>query len=359
MDFLILNSIVNTCTDLFHSMLPLISAYMINNSYLLYKLDQDSKPIDIRNVRFPISQKQKYTDINFKRIDSAEIREIILDFSIALLKEFPEEALINFYNNINEVNIKKDYFISLFAASGMYNGKENRIKYTQITSIYHELFHMASSLYDSENGILYSGFRQLNNISNPSHERVSIGHGINEGYTELLAHRYFDKDKKMPWAYNFESRVMYFLENIIDYKELERLYLSANLMGLIEALKKYTSEEEILDFIKTVDLINEYSVEMMLFKNPIIEKSVKKVFRFLLKTYMLKQLELYEIGEINEQEYRDNINSYYYKIGNSMIVSGHSYEYFDRNILQEIYNEVIHTSNNPEKIKYKTKTIMI
>lgn len=342
MDIQMINALADALTQIVFSMLPSISAYMIENSSFL--IEPIEVPVlNIDDVNYPTVQRQKYTNIDYSRIDSEKIRSMMTEFSKTLIKNFPEDALINFYNNINEVNIRKNILILLSSTSGLYYEGKNQIRYAISSSVYHELFHMASSYYDPRTHVFYSGFRQVHNLTQPS-KRTKIGEGITEGYTELLAHRYFDNNKKMPWSYNFETKVMSFLEDIIDSKKLEKLYLKADLMGFINSLEKYISDEEILSFISSVDYINKYAGLITVLKNTTIQEYVRNAYQFLLKAYMIKQKQLYENGEIDAQTFMERAYSYFFKINISTIVAGHSYNHLDNNSLQEIYEEVV---NNP------------
>lgn len=349
MDIQSINAVADIITQLFQSMLPPLSAYIISKSFSIH-VDDALKPVSIDDVNSPAAQKQKYTSINYRRIESTEIRDMIFDFSITLGRLFPEEALINFYNNVNEVNIEKNYLILLFSASGMYSGIKNRIRYATTTSIYHELFHMASSVYDSENKVFYSGFKQVYGITNNLLGDSSIGQGINEGYTELLAHRYFDKDNKMPWSYQFETRIVSYLEEIVDSSELEILYLTADLQGLIEKLTEYTNENEVLGFIKSVDFINNYSEEIPFLYNPALGKSIERIYNFLLKAYMVKQKEQYEKGVISRQEAESNVANYCLRLGNCVGIGSRTYYYLDRESVNTIYEQVIATPSKQTKM---------
>ena len=85
---------------------------------------------------------------------------------------------------------------------------------------------MASTIF--QDGIIYSGLSEQN-----------IGIGLNEGYTELLAKRYFDKSNNN--GYIFETQIAKLLELIIGQEKMESYYFNANLYGLIEELRKYNN----------------------------------------------------------------------------------------------------------------------
>lgn len=76
----------------------------------------------------------------------------------------------------------------------------------------------------------------------------NYGVGICEGYTDLLANRYFNKII----SYDIEAEISEQLENIVGRTGMEKLYLKADLKSLVTELSKYTSLEEINDFINMV-----------------------------------------------------------------------------------------------------------
>ena len=65
----------------------------------------------------------------------------------------------------------------MLGAVGVYSFKSNKINYGPLRSIYHELFHVASSAFDSDSNIGYVGFNQSHlNLDS----KFNIGDGIND-----------------------------------------------------------------------------------------------------------------------------------------------------------------------------------
>ena len=65
----------------------------------------------------------------------------------------------------------------MLGADGLYSFKSNKINYGPLRSIYHELFHVASSDFDSDSNIAYVGFNQSHlNLDS----KFNIGDGIND-----------------------------------------------------------------------------------------------------------------------------------------------------------------------------------
>ena len=311
-----------------------------------YKLHKDFKPKDINKVSIPLELKQKYTDVEINQISSKKVREVVLEFADILEKEFPKDSLINFYNNVNEVKIKRNSRILLFSLSGMHSCEKNEIDYCTITSIYHELFHMASSVFDNEKKIGYSGFKQVYNKPGSELKGISIGVGINEGYTELLAHRYFGDKHKFSKSYEFEVGIVEKLEIIVGQDEMKRLYLNANLMGLIENLKQYANEEDVLNFINGVDFVSKHSRDLFLLSNDKMKTSIINIYTFLLQAFVIKLKKQVENGIITMDEFVEQSAQYIKSLGTSVNVGGHNYEFLTVDSLLDNLKRDINTQKN-------------
>lgn len=125
------------------------------------------------------------------------------------------------------------------------------IIYSVDTSLGPEFLHLASSYYDKENKTAFCGFRQK-----------SIGSGINEGYTELLASRIYNEDNKIT-AYYEEVKIAKLLEFFFDNpKDIENLYFNCNLSGLISYLENYAERSEIIKILLDIDYINSLSTSI-------------------------------------------------------------------------------------------------
>ena len=163
----------------------------------------------------------KYNSLDQFNMSNPIFKQIINDFIVILKKNFPEEYLKNFYNNINELKVKNK---GLKLSNGQYKIDKNQIlirkniKVSEIRGIiYHELFHMSSSAY--KKGRRYSGFSQRTKS-----RKMVVGNGINEGYTELLAHRY--SMEKFDTVKNFGSMIPRITAARIRIRNI--LYLTGN-----------------------------------------------------------------------------------------------------------------------------------
>lgn len=256
--------------------------------YCLHKKPRFNKKV---NVRVLPEHDLKYDDINFDTLVSMKFGEEFLEFTNVILSKFYYANLTNFYNNLNEIKVgkydrKKGKKPFSRVMLGYYDLKENIIKldedYASVI-IFHELFHMASSVY--LNGIYYAGFRQYS-----TDNYVSIGKGLNEGYTQLLTERYFGHNSDFGKVYEYEMLIAGKLEKIVGKYKMQELYLNADLYGLIKELKEYASYEDIINFIQCLDFMNSNlnDNKAKLFRTNLIIKNIKIINSFLVKTYLVK-----------------------------------------------------------------------
>lgn len=208
-------------------------------------------------------------------------------------------------NNLQDVKVKNSFLSNfLLGASASYNTLTNNIKVNPqkySLSIYHELFHLASTFKDKDK--IYSGFSQLQ-ITTLS----KIGQGMNEGYTELLHKRYFPHASS-DTAYQILVFFMKSLEEIIDQEKMEKLYSEANLKGLIAELETLMNQEEIMAFIRDMDVLLTFD-----FFKKIMAKKVVNVCRFLLKCYAAKERQKVDKGLISWEDYQSYVSWYTSKL---------------------------------------------
>ena len=283
---------------------------------------------------------QKYDDINLDDIDNIEFKAAILKFYNLLVSNFSKEDLVNFYNNINELNIKKNSLLVLMSIGGAYSAKENSIRLSLSSSIYHELFHLASTFRDKENNNSYTGFAQKNMKSSKIFTE-RIGNGLNEGYTQLLTYRYFFGKHEEPNGYIFEFFIAKKLEYIIGEEKMTTMYLNGDLASLIKELNKYVDEEEILKFITRLDLICESDAPL---KSVKVKESLFDTYEFLLKVNTIKLYGEYQNGLIDLDTF-NNLTNNYFNSFNSVVRIG-AYKYHLNN-LEEMYMIILDNLNIP------------
>ncbi len=207
-----------------------------------------------------------------------EFKDYIIDFTDVLESNIDRKDLSNFYHNVLSLNIVKKYnslsgfFLSRLNLGAIYRFYKNEIHLVKkdFSYLYHELLHMASCYHGD---IIYLGLRK--------NEFENIGDGINEGYTQLLAERYFPNVTK---TYLIETKLARALEVIIGDK-MTSLYFNADYKGLIKELSKYASIEKIKEFISNFDFIY---ANIPSGKKDIIYSELMAVNWFLIETYYNK-----------------------------------------------------------------------
>ena len=291
-----------------------IIVYLITNKVLdTYKVYRKHKPKNISKVVLPPEIIVNNNEIDIKQIEKKKYGEYIQKFIEVLINNFSQDDLNIFYNNINSLMTKPQKFNlrNLFLnvrVCGTYSINKNEIclddKYIE-TTIYHELFHMASSIHI--NNIIYSGFHQASNLGNNS-----IGDGLNEGYTELLTQKYFVKDNSLSNSYAYLLYVAKKIEEIVGAEKMESLYLKADLMGLIKELANYTREDEIMEFFANTDFLTTYleKYKIKLLERHLAISSLNNVNKFLVVCYSKKIIRDYEQNLINRGEVAKKITDF-------------------------------------------------
>lgn len=206
-----------------------------------------------------------------------------------------EENLKSVYRNLKTLKIERNFIMRIKGVTGRYNSVENRIQYALKNSIGHEFLHMASRYYDPKSKEENSGFCQYK-------EPMTIGLGLDEGYTELLASRIYNKNHKVT-AYHKEVRVARLFELFFDNpKEMENYYFNHNLPGFIHHMEQYAPREEIIKLLQEMD-------EMLIFSKALSPISIYKMVKIEMKLYgwfRLKNKNPQKLAEF-EQIIQENI----------------------------------------------------
>lgn len=319
---------------------PLIIYYVTSKAIDTYKLHRDYKPKNISKVTLPPELISEYSEIDINKIVATKYGESIVKFADVVINNFSAEDLTNFYNNINDLKTRSKKFgiqnlILRSKTAGQYDPKKNEITIdddTAETTIYHELFHMASSTY--KDGIGYSGFHQTSLKPGVT----SLGQGLNEGYTELLSQRYFMPDSSVTGAYEYQVFIAEKLEQIIGKEKMQSLYLNSNLKGLIDELKQYVSEEEIMKFISNTDfLVNHmYNKKLQLFEKNMIGNCLKSINRFVIICYSKKLQQQVKDGEISSNdEILQKLAEYISSLASNIKIRKRRYEVMTDDDIQE------------------------
>lgn len=245
---------------------------------------------------------------NLKKETNREKERLFLEYIDKLKNYTSEDNLKTLYRNLNtlEVEQRKSLISSLLSAGGIYITKENKIIYEKSKFFGHEFLHLCSSyvnsnemfsvmellktyvhvyfrVFDTNRKILldelkqivneeingvYSGFYQV-------HDGISLGNGLNEGYTELLSSRIYGNGKIK--VYKKEAKIAKLFEFFFDNpKDMEKFYFNHDLNGFIHHMEQFTSRESIIQLITEIDSVNELK------------------FPWYLPNYIKVQLDLYE-----------------------------------------------------------------
>ena len=301
-------------------------------------------PKNVKKVKMPPELQVDYLVTD--EIDNANenIRKTINKFIEMLHNNFSEEMLLYFYRNIGSLDTQimakeKDPTKSTVIV-GSYRVDKNRMKLVDEAdenTIFHELFHLASSYYDSKSKTQYCGFNQTNTI-----KFYDIGIGINEGYTQLLANRY---SKEQYYSYPEETRITRIIENVVGEENMQKYYFMANLKGLIDELAKYKSKEEVMKFIQMVDFNEEYRDQKTLIpsKDKKLESSEQYIEKFMLDIGLNKIKS--EIANIDLNLLKIRVQDLYIKINYKIIPNFNFAEYVSQ-VLG--YNVIINDFGNIE-----------
>ena len=192
-----------------------------------------------------LKEPSEFKCIKIVRKRSITTRKFVEQYNafVNFLYEYFDPSLLGrFETNDKFVVIKKYLNITNKSTTGEFFSNRNVIKLYGKKAIYHELFHMASALITAkERGNVYLGY-----------QCGGHGNGINEGYTELLARRYFTSGNAYPRLVSVVAR----LEYIIGKDLMEPMYFTTGLKGLCIEMSKYLNSNdlgEIVDFIDNTD----------------------------------------------------------------------------------------------------------
>ena len=201
---------------------------------------------------------------------------------------------------ISYSNFILDNLISDQPHAASYNTKDNILKVSELKFVNHECFHMASSY--NINGNIFTGFCQIKN------GKTSLGVGLNEGYTELLVNRYFNKTAND--CYKNEIKYAELLEMIIGKNNMEKYYFKAKLNLLVKELEQYEDYNSILKFIENLDYI-------YINRNKKSNIYHNKILLFLLNCYIKKIVILKNKNIIEQQKSEMLIENFVSKLMNS------------------------------------------
>ncbi len=255
-----------------------------------------SKSFELKNTSEQLEQHDTklFSDINEKDILHSHLRPYIINFLKVLTQNISEEDLYNFLQNMKTLKTNFKNFtiynmLSHRSVHGFYSYEDNTISLSKRNyhlTIYHELFHMASTVIEKDASTLYTGFLQIQDNDE------KIGNGLNEGYTQYLTERYFS-DKPILKCYSYETRIASIIEQIIGSSKMQSFYFHGNLSGVVDSLKNYSSKDEIDKFITTLDDISNYISCGLLkakSKDAILKNSFIDINNFLIQTSLKQKI---------------------------------------------------------------------
>jgi hypothetical protein len=283
--------------------------------YNKYTLRRDYKNKGIKTIDLPPEVVSGSLTIDEKEVLKKQYGEFILEFNKIITSTFPKEYLKYYFNNIDSVNVKNFRYVKDIILDGTTNRGEYYVKGNKITLkkemneirrvIFHELLHLASAFYDKKRDITFCGFSQDNLKT-----KQSIGHGLNEGYTEYLTTKYFNNGDPSGAAYSFEISIVQKLEKIIGSDVMEKLFFNADLNGLVEKLKEYAPVEEIYDFIAKLDLYEKYNSKT---KRENLIQPMRDVVKFLYKISFRKKTK-----DLNRPAEKEDFNRLFNEVGDDI-----------------------------------------
>ena len=223
---------------------------------------------DIPKIKYAILSADEIAKIT--NLENSIEDEDVIEFYQTLKNKVAPNNLINFYNNIQTLkivksdnsNIKK-IEEAMYFCLGNYDNVKNTINIfynpqNNKDTLHHELFHTSSA--DRKNKL--NGF-ELN--LEHDHLFISIGRGLNEGYTETLCNRYFKtrNEKAYPKLQNLSILIERFYDNP---KDMEADYFNACLINLISELSQKMTIEEAVDILVDIDYIDEHPDDQNFYK---------------------------------------------------------------------------------------------
>lgn len=314
------------------------------------RMNKILKPIGFQYIKEYLSYDDNLKFDVFKNIKDPKVRFDLKIFECTLKNNFDKEDLKNFEFNIKWLNLKfkRIYFSNIFCISktlGNYDQQRNKLyleKDYDISSFFHELFHLASTNFKKSK--LGTGFSYY--IGNKS-----IGRALNEGYTEYLTQKYF-KVENGETIYCAERKIAECIEKIVGVNDMKSLYLNSDLLGLFKALNKYYTNEELEQFLISTDAILFYTEtgNMSLYEYNKISELYNKNIYFLLKGYC---------QVLSKSEDKSNMKNNIIDFINTLTSSA-EYETinvdFDINIINYIINEYLGIKDliNEDEIKRTT-----
>lgn len=247
---------------------------------------------ELSKIKHPILKGEDIQKLN--NLEYIIENEDIIKFYQTLKSQTEPYNLINFYNNIQtlkinnqEETIKKETPEGSYVELGNYIPLSNTLNYFKSSqnykeTLYHELLHVAST----NRKINLNGFIL---ILTYDHNLISIGRGLNEGYTETLCKRFLKADNSKTYL------KLQKLSNLIESfysnpKDMETDYFNANLYNLIIELSQKMTVEEAIDIIIDMDYIYYHPQDYSFYK-----KTISKIINLYQKSHNQEETKNFKI----------------------------------------------------------------
>ncbi len=230
--------------------------------------DKDYQKYNFPIIKYAILNKEE----NEKLLDMSkklEEKPKIYQFYQKLSQEIKIDHLTNFLTNAQTVTVSNEKLTMTKRIIEIENGLIKFAEYNpnknEITiyhnfvksAINHELLHLAS----------FNSCTQQVGLSYYDHEenKILIGKGITEGYTELLNRRYFNsKNLSYPKLKKIAELIELFYE---DKKDMEADFFHANFYNLLAHLTQSISYDEAINMLIDTDYILYHPHDNKHFKN--------------------------------------------------------------------------------------------
>lgn len=307
-----------------------------------YKLRKDFKLKGVNTSVLPTEVLRKVNDIDEARILEQQFGPSIIEFVNTIKQNIPNSDLSLFYNNFNNIKTSVKNFKISNSILGEHIGaqwvpEDNKIELSKDNyklTIDHELFHVSTTYIDPKTHIIFCGFQQIKSANN------QIGEGLNEGYTQYLTEKYFSSVPLLK-AYPYEKRIAETVELIVGQEKMQSLYFNANLKGLIDVLKQYNTEDNVYNFITTLDFLNKHLTDKNLTpnSNQIRLNSLKSINSFLIQTYIKKVIIEYPNEKIDTNDVFEKLVPLLTKMPNEAKINGKPITIIDDALMVQIIND--------------------
>lgn len=176
--------------------------------------------------------------------------KILFPYIEKIANHVGEENLKLLYTNLKSTTLEKSKL--RHGTTGVWRPTEKKILYREVSSLGHELLHVASSFYDEVRKEVQCGFSQAE-----EDECAEIGIGLNEGYTEYLTFQIFGEDKNSRYEnlVNIAKLLELFFD---DPKEMEKFYFGHDLPGFIHYMESFIPYDRMISIILSLDKIDIY-----------------------------------------------------------------------------------------------------